>query len=423
MEKELLKNNNFHFILSRNGARKVWKMVTNISEELPKKISIVIDETLTQDIYLISIGKELDGFIIENTDIECIYNGGHTQNKIYLIHNEAKNVIMRNCRVTVRSQSQVSFTAFYNNGALDTTLETQADQLSIDNCRFDIRVLPNEFPYECQVCGVENVLANSVVLQNNYIFAQLNGNGGGQKVFGVKNSGRYCRIENNNIKANGWHNKGRLTEATHTCGVYNEGQYLLFSGNNCVGEWGGRCVGFQNQNTWCTITGNKILATHTICGRTVILNGAKNILANNILTGTSRNPRFVEVRADYNSITGNYMEVLMPVHSEISGCGIWMEGKEEQPIARCLIADNKIVHTLDFGIYMNYVEQSIIKTNHIFKYIGFEEYIPILYKNSNNNQIEGNIVDGNIEKTDKDLYDRLRRNQDSAICSISFDAP
>lgn len=105
-------------------------------------------------------------------------------------------------------------------------------------------------------------------------------------------------------------------------GFINEGLYSIISANNIVGEWAGMSVGLENCGEYAIVAGNKILATHTICGRTIRNYGSNTSIEDNVLTSTSRNARIIEQNS-HNCIIGrNIMEVLM-VQSECrSGCGI-----------------------------------------------------------------------------------------------------
>lgn len=390
--------------------------VIQADSEIPKKLEIEITETLRQDLNLITVLKGAAGLTLSDTEIEVVYKGGHTLRKIILFDNRAQNITVRNCNFKFFSETQVTVTGLHNCGLSNTMLDSGADMFVVENCRFDIRVVPNEFPFESRICAIENELANSTSIHGNFIFAQINGEGGGQKAFGIINTGRYLRCENNNIKVNGCHNKGELLEAAHTCGFYNDGQYLIFTGNNCVGEWGGKCVGFENRSQYCTITGNKFLSTHTICGRTVLIHGDRNILADNILTGTSRNSRGVEIRGDLNIVSGNYLETLQPADILQSGCGIWVEGAAGIFLKNNLISDNIITSARDYGIYLNYTQTTIIHGNQFFKQFETNDFIAILQLNSFDNQIETVSEEDKLMEYDK--YGREARNQESAICSI-----
>lgn len=416
METITLKDGNFRTIRTAERIFSGWAVASGISDVFPKKIKIELRETLQSDLCVFTVLKNACGFELTDTEVEVAYLGGHTAHKITVLNTSAQSVTVRNCKFKVSAETQVNVTAISNCGSMNTMLESGADGLSIEHCRFDIRVTPEEFPYENKVQVVENILANSAAVYGNYIFAQVKGNGSGQKAVGIYNSGRYFRCENNNIKANGCHNKGELKEAAHACGFYNEGQYLVFAGNNCVGEWGGKCIGLENRSQYCTITGNKILATHTVCGRTVVLSGERNTLANNIITGTSRNPKGVEILAGLNTVTGNYLETLQPANVLQSGSGIWIEG-EGTPISRCTVVHNTIVHARDFGIYLENTQASIVAGNVMRKHIETDDFVAILQINCKGNRIEV-ANEGDVFETDHDRYHRIWRNREKAICSL-----
>ena len=356
---------------------RTYQIINNSDIEIPKKVYIEISNTLQQDLVVFTILKNIKGYLIENCEFEIVYSGGDTKQKIILVVNNSMEFTIRNCKVRFNTSSQVSFTALLNNGGLDTKLETQADGLSVENCRFSLFERASSFNYECKVCAIENILANSISISNSYIFSQINGNGEKQKAYGIINSGRFVRIENNNIKANGTHNMGNLLEQSYTYGVYNTGLYLIFTGNNCVGEWGGKCVGLYNGSSYANITGNKILATHTVCGRAVILAGAKNILANNILTSTSLNQHIVEITSGFNKVSGNHIESLMG--GITSGVGIFIEGKQGTKVTNCMIFGNQIVAEKDYGIVMQNTENNKVSENTFFPLDNSPKFIPIFH--------------------------------------------
>ena len=336
--------------------------IDNSEAEVSKSLKFEINQTLFHDVKIIDIMSSASGSVIDNCNIEIIYSGGDTDKNIVLIFNNAKNVSIRNCRVKFRSKNQVNFTAVKNYGGVNTHLETPADSLEICGCRFDIQVEAENFPLCNKVCGVENILANSMSICNNYFSIKTNGNSKAQCAYGIVNSGRFARIENNNIKANAGHKSGTLKEAASAYGVYNEGLYMIFTGNNCVAEWGGKCVSLCNTAELCTIVSNKILSTHTICGRSVILTAPKNIVQGNIITNTSRNHHIIEIFADRNTVTNNYIQALI---AAVSGCGIYVEGKPGAPITNCIISGNHINAVKDYGIAL---------------------------LNSKNNEVSGNII-------------------------------
>ncbi|MFQ7034183.1 MAG: hypothetical protein ACLRTQ_00010 [Candidatus Borkfalkia sp.] len=107
---------------------------------------------------------------------------------------------------------------------------------------------------ESIVYGIFNHLANSISLQNTFVYSTNIGIGKKQAAVGVFTNGRFGRIVGNNIKANGSHNTGNLKEQAYAYGLVNEGLYNLIEANNIVGEWGGQCVGLENKGDFAKAT-------------------------------------------------------------------------------------------------------------------------------------------------------------------------
>lgn len=277
-----------------------------------------------------------------------IQNPENTTRTFSLIYNTAYGVKLHNCQVEMYSDKQINLVGIYNNGNLDTHMETRADNLVIDNCLLKVECRANEFTKECAVYGVYNYLANSISMQNTFIYATNKGNGERQKAVGVYTNGRFGRFAGNNIKANASHNVGREKEQAYAFGFINEGLYSIISANNIVGEWAGMSVGLENCGEYAIVAGNKILATHTICGRTIRNYGSNTSIEDNVLTSTSRNARIIEQNS-HNCIIGrNIMEVLM-VQSECrSGCGIYAIGEN---CTENLICENIIRNVADCAIF------------------------------------------------------------------------
>ena len=61
---------------------------------------------------------------------------------------------------------QLNLVGVYNNGNLDTHMETRADNLVIDNSLIKVECRTEEFNMECIVHGLYNYLANSISVQN-----------------------------------------------------------------------------------------------------------------------------------------------------------------------------------------------------------------------------------------------------------------
>ena len=154
-----------------------------------------------------------------------------------------------------------------------------------------------------------------------------------------------------------------LKEQAHTFGFVNDGLHTIITSNNIVGEWGGKCIGLENNGEFAIIGNNKILATHTICGRSIKSQANNSIIQGNVLTSTSRNARLLDHSADNCIICNNYMEVLM-VQSECrSGCGIYADCSSKNNI----ISDNIIRNVADCGIFADKTVGSI-SNNRVISY-------------------------------------------------------
>ena len=280
------------------------------------------------------------------------------------IYNTAFGMKMHNCQIDMCSEKQLNLVGVYNNGNLDTHMETRADNLVIENCLLKIECCANEFGKECNVYGLYNNLANSICVQNTFIYSTNKGNGKLQRAIGIYTNGRFGRFVGNNIKANASHNVGREKEQAYAYGFINEGLYTIIASNNIVGEWGGMCIGLENRGEYIVISGNKILSTHTICGRSIRNYGNNTSIEGNILTSTSRNARLIEHRAHNCVIVHNIMEILMAQSECRSGCGVYSIG---QNCTGNIISENMIRNVTDCGLF---VDESIgiVKDNYVEAY-------------------------------------------------------
>ena len=351
-----------------------------------------------------------------NLHIEVIITG-ECNGQINIVHNSGRNNKISNCKIDISGGCQFNANAIYNQANIDTHMDTPADNLTVSGNYITVRCSAAETTKGSVLCGINNHLANSINISNNYLFIQNIGIGEKQQAIGMQNSGRFARIENNNIKANASHNTGKLLEQAHAYGVYNTGMYMVFTGNNCVGEWGGKCVGLYSGGAFVNITGNKILATHTIMGRTVVLAAPHNILGNNIITNTSRNPHFVEILVGDNVVSNNYMQALSAPVDCFSGCGILVRGAEGQKITRCNISGNVVSNVKDFGIVLLHTEKNIIGGNQLAKFTQDNNYTA-LYTENSDDKISDNLSDGQNQLNVPELKDKLFRNYDEAVKSI-----
>ena len=381
------------------------------------QINFEVESFLEENVNMLYLSKEAKNVKLKNLRISFYFKGKSSSAQVCAIYNTAYYLKLTNCKFDMFAESQINAVCIYNNGDLDTTLETRADNLVISDCYLKVQCAAQSFEKPNTVYAIYNNLANSIAIENNYIYATNSGSGVNQQAIGIYNSGRFARIENNNIKANGSHNKGKLLEHAHAYGAYNTGPYMVFTGNNCVGEWGGKCVGLYNAGECSNITANKILSTHTIFGRTVQLAAEHCILNSNIITSTSRNPHLLDVFAGDNVITGNYMQGLMGFTDYYSGCGVFVRGDEKQKIRRCNISNNIISNGRDFGIVLINTENNIVKNNQLIKFPEANDYTAVYTENSND-KIADNITDGQSNQNYQLSKERLLRNYDEAVRSI-----
>lgn len=325
------------------------------------EIEVDINDCTTSDWSLFFIHPAARNVRFRNLSVKVrINNPVHSARIFAVIYNTSYGLSIEGCRIEAISDKQLNMAGVYNNGNLDTHLDTRADNAVIANNTLKIECMPDIFDKECAVYGIYNYLANSISVQNNFIYAVNKGDGGRQKAAGVYTNGRFGRFTGNNIKANCTHNKGFEIEHAHAFGFINDGLYSLIECNNIVGEWAGMSVGLENSGEYALIEGNKILATHTMRGRSIRNYASKCAIRGNVITSTSRNARLIELAASDCVISGNVMEVLMAQSECRSGCGIYAAGEN---CARNIISENMIRYVADCGIFADKPAGEIINNS------------------------------------------------------------
>jgi regulator of extracellular matrix RemA (YlzA/DUF370 family) len=312
------------------------------------KIIFEAEENIDTDVNVFFLTGTAKNVQLKNINIECILKAKPTGRQVSAICNTAYGLKVNNSRITMRSDNQISLIGIYNNGNLDTHMETRADNLVIDNCYINTAAYTETFEKESNVYGIYNNLANSISVQNTFIYSTNKGNGERQTATGIYTNGRFGRFIGNNIKANGTHNVGKLKEQAYVTGMVNDGLYNIISSNNIVGEWAGNSVGLLNKGEYAKINGNKILSTHTIKGRSVINISSNCVIDGNILTSTSRNPRLLEFSGQNCIVTNNYLRALLGWTDLRSSCGIYINGDYTE---NNMITNNIIQNVCDVGIF------------------------------------------------------------------------
>ena len=329
------------------------------------EIEAEIEDSTGSDWGLFFIQPSARNVTLKNFTLRIrLHNPEHSTRIFSAIYNTAFGLKIENCSIEIYSDKQINLSGIYNNGNLDTHMETRADNLVISNSFVKVECLAEEYPKESTVYGFYNNLAKSVSMQNTYIYAINRGDGNRQKAVGVYTNGRFGRFVGNNIKANGTHNIGKQKEQAHVFGFINEGLYSIITSNNIVGEWAGKCVGLETNGEYTKVASNKILSTHTICGRSIISNGNNTSIEGNIITSTSRNARLIQHNAESCIITGNLMEVLMAKEECRSGCGIYAVGDRTRGN---LIKENIVRNVRNCGIFIS-PDAGLVKDNVVWSY-------------------------------------------------------
>lgn len=325
-------------------------------------VRVDIAEPLDTDLNIFFVSSMAKNVEIKNLKLYVYLNIPATARQIVGIYNTAYGLKLNNCFIEVVSESQLNLVGMFNNGNLDTHMETRADNLVIANSCIKVQIVQSGMK-DSVVYGVYNNLANSISIQNTFVYSTNIGAGKKQAAIGVFTNGRFGRFIGCNIKANGSHNTGNLKEQAYAYGFVNEGLYNLIESNNIIGEWGGQCVGLENKGDFAKVSGNKILATHTIKGRSVRNYANDSIFDGNILTSTSRNPRLFEQEGSNCIITNNMMEGLQLPQTYRSSVGIYAAAESA---AENLISQNIIKNVCDCGIFahknIGFVQNNIITT-------------------------------------------------------------
>ena len=355
-----------NFFIGKNFAKGIINITRPnvVIDGTGAELKVNVEDAINEDWSLFFIKASATNVQLKNLTVRIfLKNQVDSGRSFSAVYNTAFGLKMQNCHIEVYTEKQSSIVGVFNNGNLDTALETRADNMVIENSYIKVECQAEEHPKEVRAVGIYNYLANSISVQNTFVYAIMKGCGEGQQAIGVYTNGRYGRFVGNNIKANGTHNKGFLKEQAHVYGFMNEGSYSLISANNIVGEWAGQSIGLQNQAPFVEVSGNKILATHTICGRSVRNYSASVVFTNNIITSTSRNARLLENWGAACIISKNFMEILMPEVAVYTGCGIYAIGDD---VRDNLITENIIRFVLNCGIFIRkgagIIENNIVES-------------------------------------------------------------
>ena len=337
------------FYVGKNFSKNIVTITKpNISLDFANApVRVNITEVPDTDVNIFFVSSMAKNVQIKNLKMFVYLNYPANISKVVGIYNTAYGVKLINCQIEIISENQTNLVGVFNNGNLDTHMETRADNFILESSCIRVRTL-QEGVKQNTVYGLYNNLANSISVQNTCIYSTCKGCGENQRAIGVYTNGRFGRFIGNNFKANGSHYTGNLIVRAYAVGFENVGLYNLIEANNIVGEWGGQCIGLENRGDFAKVNGNKILSTHTIKGRSVRNYANDSIFDGNILTSTSRNPRLFEQEGSCCIITNNVMEGLQGVQTYRSSVGIYAV---KETARDNLIIQNIIKNVCDCGIY------------------------------------------------------------------------
>lgn len=397
--------NNFEFDLEEDkfflvGTTGVRALVSFFRKDVildgqGNKITVRCRRTERNNTCIFYLTQEARGCEIRNLTLNFEYLGEDTTRTFIGILNNAYGAKINRCKIVMNSEKNINMTAISCRGIKDMQSETRMDNFTVEYNDIRVYCKPETVNGRLRQCGIENLHANSISISGNYVLAVVRGNGENQIALGVSNSGRYARIENNNIKTNGDHSDGLEKEHAHVCGFENEGEFLIFIGNNCVGEWAGKAVGAYNRAHHAIFQGNKFLATHTIHGVALRNEGNYCTITANLLMSTSRNARLLENTAHGVTVSSNVLRAIYFTDKCQSGYGMVVDNSEG-----CYISGNQIIGVKNCGIFCR---NSKITSENNFIQLKSEWpwFEPIATEN--NGMIAAAIDEGKIHNAEKEI--------------------
>ena len=320
----------------------------------------------------------INGLYIKYTSI-----GDNTEKDFSIIKNCGINTTIENCVLDVSLNHQENIIGIFNDG--EYGIGKQGEGLQVYNNRIYIYQKAAAYTIPSTSYGIYNKEGRCFCSKSNYLFIQNDGVGEHQRAIGIYNSGDSSVVDNNNIKGNGSHNVGTLVNKCHAYGAVDDSNNSTWCNNNIVGEWGGFCCGIQCNGKHTKVCHNKILATHTIKGSTVLLHGDHSDIYGNVITSTSRNPRLIEIKGRHCRVYENLLDAVLGTWDVyISACGIYVNKAED-----CRISNNAIMVLKDCGIYCDECDVQIVN-NDILENIYNPDYCKI---SDNGNKALSELLD------------------------------
>lgn len=246
------------------------------------KIQADLSQLLYADITSIfRLERQGAGTVIRGLTMDITYDGPAIPGRLCAIYVNTGSASVEDCRIVIRSQAPINITGIENDGELNTTLETYADNFKASNNFIQIEAL-SDTRRETALCGINNRYANSPSLSKNTINIKSTVPSG--QIVAIYNSGRFARVYKNAISCSHEDAEGSILS------IYNDGMYMLFSKNTVTAQGGRECYGFIcNQGHYSKLEDNQISAGNADNASCVLMPAVKCMLFSNKLNGPENN--------------------------------------------------------------------------------------------------------------------------------------
>ena len=135
-----------------------------------------IYNTETSDWSLFYISENIENVEFRNLNINVnIINNKYSNRFFACVYNLSYGFKVNNCTINVCSQTQLSLMGIYNNGKASVNYNYKADNLLISNNTIRVECNCDEPIYITHSYGLLNWGANSISVQNNFIYSVIFG--------------------------------------------------------------------------------------------------------------------------------------------------------------------------------------------------------------------------------------------------------
>ena len=188
-----------YFYVGKNFSKSLITITKpNISLDFANApVRINITDALDTDLNIFFVSSMAKNVQIKNLKMFVYLNIPVNNRQIVGIYNTAYGLKLSNCYIDVISENQSNLVGVFNNGNLDTHMETRADNFTIESSFIRAQVMQSGMR-ESKIYGLYNYLAKSISVQNTFVYATNIGVSENQKVIGIYTNGRFGRFVGNN---------------------------------------------------------------------------------------------------------------------------------------------------------------------------------------------------------------------------------